>query len=605
MEGDKKKILLVDDETYLLDVLVEFLGRDSDKFAILTANNGKQALDIIAREEISLVVSDIYMPEMTGIHLLNEIKEKKPDTAVILMTAYSTPDIRFQAKKSGCLHFIEKPFELARMRELVLEQMNKKEQGFAGTLKNIQLPDLIQMCCLASITITVKVAKENREGLVYIQDGEIVHAESADGLRGEEAFYEMLCWETGSFETLGSGIVPRTSIEKSWQSLLMEAARRIDEQAVQEDDPEDVFDEKEAFKPGNEEGADKEKKIGVLIVEDSAMMYKALEQMLSKDEALTVLGRARNGAEALKKVDELKPDLITLDVNMPVMDGSTALKHIMIKNPCPVVIVSSMGSNSQTNILDFLRLGAVDFIGKPARSGDVEEYRKLFVETVKTASAARIENFKRVKSHKTVEGDRIADALKSECERLTVINSGSGGYAELMRLVPELPGILNCAVLVFQDMVPEMLLPLSNYLDRTSPSQVVPLDLEKAPGQCVALSGGCCYVSDNRTPVRLGRKDEKYFVGKIDAPEQDTGNFDRFLVSVANNFSGKVQVVLLSGAKIESPEAIGAIRKKGGQIIVQSPESSLTPLSLEKIVADGLADITVAPMQIVDHILLR
>ncbi len=607
MGGDPKKILLVDDESYLLEVLVEFLKMDSDKFSILTANSGRQALEIMAREDVFLVVSDIFMPEMSGIHLLGEIKERKPDTAVILMTAYSTPDIRFQARKGGCLHFIEKPFELARIRTLILEQMNKKEQGFAGTLKNIQLPDLIQMCCLASITITVKVVKENREGLVYIQDGEIVHAESAGGVYGEEAFYEILCWETGSFETLGSVIVPETSIEKSWQSLLMEAVRRIDEQCH-----ENALHPEETLEPENEETLPPEmeetfsgKKIGVLIVEDSAMMFKALEKMLSQDESVTVLGRASNGAEALAKVDELEPDVITLDVNMPIMDGSTALKHIMIKNPCPVVIVSSMGSNSQTNILDFLRLGAVDFIAKPARGEDVEAYGRHLAEAVKTASAARIENFKRVKSHKSINGARLAETLKSECERLTVINSGPGGYAELMRLIPELPGILNCSILVFQNMAPEMLLPLSNYLGRTSPAQVVPLDLEQFAGQQVPLAGGYCYVSDVRTPMGLVRKEDKYCVEKIVLQAPGIGNFERFLLSAAKNFSGKVQVVLLSGAKIENPEVIGAIRKNGGQTIVQSPETSLTPFSLEKIIADGLADFIVAPMQIIDHILLK
>jgi two-component system, chemotaxis family, protein-glutamate methylesterase/glutaminase len=78
------------------------------------------------------------------------------------------------------------------------------------------------MCCLSPTTMAIRVAKGSLEGIIYIQEGEIVHA-SCDDIQGEEAFYTILGWETGSFETLGSTIIPNVSIEKSWQSLLMEA----------------------------------------------------------------------------------------------------------------------------------------------------------------------------------------------------------------------------------------------------------------------------------------------------------------------------------------------------------------------------------------------
>ena len=323
MDDDLKNVLLVDDEPFLLDILSEYLERDKDRYKVLTAENGREALKILARQKISLVVSDVYMPEMSGIHLLGEIKNKYPDTPVILMTAYHTPQIQSEAEKSGCLHFIEKPFEMEEMRALVLDRMGKDDQGFVGTLKNIQLSDLIQMCCLSPISMAIRVKQEPMEGTVFIHDGDIIHA-VCGGRTGEEAFYDILGWKHGHFETLGSRSVPERTIQKAWQSLLMEAARRIDEESAEEDERIPGTEDTDS-----ESGADKTDPVKVLVVDDSAMMCKALEKIICSGKKATVIGSAKNGEEALEKINQLKPDLITLDVNMPVMDGSTALKHII------------------------------------------------------------------------------------------------------------------------------------------------------------------------------------------------------------------------------------------------------------------------------------
>ena len=607
MGDEKKKVLLVDDESFLLEVLTELLEEDSDRIDVVTARNGREALEILEREEIFLVVSDIYMPEVSGIHLLGRIKEKYPETAVILMTAYHTADIRSRARKAGCLHFMEKPFELAEMRKLIIDQLEKKDEGFEGTLKHIQLPDLIQMCCLSSITMAIKVKKGAKEGFIYIQDGQIVRADCGEDLSGEESFHTILCWESGSFETFDSDVVPAVNVEKNWQSLLMEAARRIDEkgaaggqEAEQAGAAEDAEEE-----AGHFEGAEQ---IGVLIVEDSAMMFRALERILSSDPRIKALDRAVNGADALEKADALKPDLITLDVNMPVMDGGTALKHIMIRNPCPVVIVSSVTSSSQSNILDFLRLGAVDFIGKPSKGRDMDDYRSIFIDKVKTASCARVANFQRVKEHKPIEKKNSLEDRQFDCERLVVVRSGPGGYAEVMRIVPELPRILNCSLLIFQSMSPELLEPFTSYLNLRSPAPVIPLGGGDPPFDNVVLKGGVYHVVAGGTPWALEMRDGKAVMACDTGGPVGMGlhedRFERFLISVAENFFGRVLLVLLSGAKVRGLEGIRAIREKGGRVIAQTPDSSMVPVSLEKIIATGAAELTAAPSKIADHILL-
>jgi two-component system chemotaxis response regulator CheB len=104
------------------------------------------------------------------------------------------------------------------------------DSGFAGTLKNIQLNDLIQMCCLSASSICMRVTKDNRIGAIFIVDGEIVHA-ACENIVGEEAFYRILGWQTGSFESIEVSTTPQRTIQNNYHYLIMEAARRVDEKA--------------------------------------------------------------------------------------------------------------------------------------------------------------------------------------------------------------------------------------------------------------------------------------------------------------------------------------------------------------------------------------
>ena len=107
------------------------------------------------------------------------------------------------------------------------------------------------------------------------------------------------------------------------------------------------------------------KKIKVLIVDDAAFMRKAILSMLESDAQIEVVGTAANGKEGLEQIAKLQPDVVTLDIDMPVMDGITSIRHIMIKSPVPVVVLSSLFSDGAITF-DALRLGVVDFIPKPS-----------------------------------------------------------------------------------------------------------------------------------------------------------------------------------------------------------------------------------------------
>ena len=471
--------------------------------------------------------------------------------------------------------------------QFIKKNIVAENEGFAGTLSNIDLTDLIQICCMACSDMAIRVKNGSEYGIIYIRDGRIVHSTCRENV-GEAAFYEILSWKGGSFETIVEKSVPETSIDQNYQFLLLEAAR--------------LADEKEEA-GNNTEITSKDESLKVLIVDDSTMMRRILADLISSDKRITVAGTAKNGAEALSKIKELKPDIITLDVNMPVMDGNTALKYIMIQAPCPVLIISSPEENSYQVIIDFLRLGAVDFIKKPDKREEMSNHRIELLEKIFTAAMAKMYNFKRVKLAGIIK-NKEHSTIGHSCKTLVIINSGMGGYAELIRMAPLLrPDNKTCLVL-FQDMPDEFVKPVSDYLDQRSSFNFMPLKDGAAP------ASGFCYISPNRYIVRYNYENTNSAGGTelINVEPQSMFDDDRgsmfhlFLNSVADSFAGQVLVLLLSGADVGDPAGLRNIRKKGGKILIQQIDTCLMPHPLKIIQEEELADHEVSPDEIAKYI---
>jgi len=263
MTTDLKKVLIVDDDPAILRLLSKSLSVDNERYEVLTAESGNVALEILLQEDIFLVVSDIKMPGISGLHLLTKIRANYPHVEVILMTGFESEEFRSQVKENDYLHFLEKPFSTDYLIELIREQIDIKDKGFEGTLKNIPLTDLIQMCCLSCLNIDISVNNESNKGSIHIKDGNIIHAECEDNV-GEDAFYEVMAWESGSFETMGVVAAQETTIDKNYQYLLLEALRRSDEKVLKEDEEDENVEDIDIFLP--------HENIRVLIVDDSPMM---------------------------------------------------------------------------------------------------------------------------------------------------------------------------------------------------------------------------------------------------------------------------------------------------------------------------------------------
>ncbi len=223
----EKRVLVVDDEEDLTWSISRHLAKDKDKYELITVNNALAALDILSQVPVNVVVSDIRMPEISGLDLLLEIRKNYPDTKVIIMTAYGSSEVQQEANARGCFKYIEKPFEIQELRQMILDGVEDKK-GFEGRISDMHLSDLIQMHCLGRLTNALHVQKDQYIGVIYFENGDIIHA-VVDNKEGEEAFYEILSWEGGSFSVQRGAKAPKETILKGWQTLLLEGLRRLDE----------------------------------------------------------------------------------------------------------------------------------------------------------------------------------------------------------------------------------------------------------------------------------------------------------------------------------------------------------------------------------------
>lgn len=227
MAARSKRVLIVDDEEDLTWTLAKKLSRDRDKFELTCVNSGREAIKVLNQVPFDLVITDVRMPEVSGLDLLVKIRNLYPNTKVVIMTAYGTSDVQKAATERGCFSYIEKPFEINDLHRLILDALVEKK-GFKGSVADFQLSDIVQLNCLGRLTSALKIKCEDEEGMIFFQEGHITHAETSHH-QGEGAFHHIMSWQGGEFTVLRNHTPIQKTISKSWQSLLLESLRRIDE----------------------------------------------------------------------------------------------------------------------------------------------------------------------------------------------------------------------------------------------------------------------------------------------------------------------------------------------------------------------------------------
>ncbi|MGB3222733.1 MAG: response regulator [Desulforhopalus sp.] len=222
-----KRVLVVDDEEDMLWMLQRNLNKGMQDVEILAAKSAEEALAILSDKPANLVITDINMPGMNGLDLLIEINNRFPETGVIIMTAYPSNAYENKAMMSGSLRFIEKPFDINDVRNIVKEAL-KVHEGFQGTVDGVDLIDIVQFNALSRATAALKVTTGKLEGMIFFKDGAVVHAMCGQET-GEVAFFTILEFNGGSLQNIRGVQPPIVSIHKSIEGLLFEAAVKNDE----------------------------------------------------------------------------------------------------------------------------------------------------------------------------------------------------------------------------------------------------------------------------------------------------------------------------------------------------------------------------------------
>jgi len=208
--------------------------------------------------------------------------------------------------------------------------------------------------------------------------------------------------------------------------------------------------------------------IRVLVVDDSAFMRKVISDILNSDNEINVIDTARNGQEAISKAESLKPDVITLDIEMPVMDGLKCLEELIKINYVPVVMLSSLTGEGTDATIRALEIGAVDFIAKPANIFNItgDEKRNEIIAKVKIArNSTRVRKF----SDESLREKPVRNVEKScNIKYIVAIGTSTGGPKALQEVIPNIPGNVPAAFLVVQHMPPGFTKSLASRLNSMS-----------------------------------------------------------------------------------------------------------------------------------------
>ena len=222
-----KKILIVDDEVSFLLSLKDGLSVHKDKFQVLTAENGREAVDILRSVSVDLLVTDLKLPEMNGFELLAWTSRHQPQLPVIVMSAFGTPEIEARLDKLDTLQFLDKPLDIQMLEEGIFNGLNAGGKSF---IRGITLATFLQLMKVEKKNCTLKVSTPDKFAYLYVHRGELIDAEFGD-LMGIDAALEVVGWNEAEIEM--DGICRRTNnvINMSMEHLLIEAFKRKDEAA--------------------------------------------------------------------------------------------------------------------------------------------------------------------------------------------------------------------------------------------------------------------------------------------------------------------------------------------------------------------------------------
>jgi two-component system chemotaxis response regulator CheB len=313
-------------------------------------------------------------------------------------------------------------------------------------------------------------------------------------------------------------------------------------------------------------------KTRILIVDDSAYARQAIKKIIEQDKSLEVAGIAADGIDAMAKTLKLKPDILTLDFEMPEMDGFSFLRWLMRERPTPVIMVSSH-SDSKT-VFKALELGAVDFIAKPTKRASVElqAISKDLLRKVGGIKDIRMDILrKNLNLLKPEERFELPKETTYRDFQIVAIGSSTGGPAALQIILTRLPAEFPAAIVISQHMPRGFTGPLSERLNKLSKVNII----EAADGDPV--EAGTVLICPGGYHLSLNKKGQKIIVSLKEGRLTDKyiPSVDLMMTSVAHTFGANAMGVILTGMGNDGKRGMLEIKAKGGYTISESEESAV------------------------------
>lgn len=327
------------------------------------------------------------------------------------------------------------------------------------------------------------------------------------------------------------------------------------------------------------------KQIRALVIDDSAFMRKMLSDILESDHRIKVVGTARNGEDGLRKIKALSPDVVTLDIEMPVMDGLTTLQKIMESKPTPVVMISSLTQKGAVQTFQAISMGAIDFITKPSGSIslDIDKVKDEIISKVVVASEVRLDNHSSQRQHRPV----LRKTLPYH-RSIVSIGTSTGGPKALQQVLKDLPKDFPAPILIVQHMPPKFTKSLADRLNDISEITV------KEASHGDILKNGMAYVAPGDYHMRVKQMATSLAIElSQDAPVHGhRPAVDVLFESLADIKNTNKIAVILTGMGRDGSKGIRAIKQKDetAYVIAESKESCIVYGMPGAAVATGLVD---------------
>ncbi|GAA0331958.1 protein-glutamate O-methylesterase CheB [Bacillus carboniphilus] len=340
--------------------------------------------------------------------------------------------------------------------------------------------------------------------------------------------------------------------------------------------------------------------VKVLIVDDSAFMRKVISDFLTSHRSIEVVGTARNGEDAIKKIPVLQPDVITLDVEMPVMDGLEALEWIMNESPLPTVMLSSSTTEGAKSTFHALQLGAVDFVAKPSGpiSLDLHKIQDELVEKVLHASQVNMKKMTPVQKRKTTQAELVEESQHIKTSqaqewspshnKVIMIGTSTGGPKALQSVLSCIPSDIQSPIIVVQHMPPKFTESLAVRLN-----SLCELEVKEAKNGD-KLENGVVYIAPGGYHLEIKRKGLSLI---LETNEEDPVNgvrpaVDRLFQSASELTDYYKIAVVMTGMGSDGTKGLKKLKESGQTKVIAESENTCIVYGMPKsAISAGVVDI--------------